>query len=109
MSEVSVLARSLRAVKPGEAPPPPKAPRAPRSLIEAINKGDYLAELRFTHKRIARTVADPETPPRELAALSRRQLEISKEIRTIELAAKEERESSAAEATPDAEWDPEAL
>jgi len=70
----------LRAVGKDEAPPRPK------SLLEAVDTGDYLAELKATHQRIAKTVNSVETSPRDLASLTRRQLEISKEIRALELA-----------------------
>jgi hypothetical protein len=94
---------ALRAVAPGETPP---RKRKPKTLLEAVASGDYLAELKATHERIARTVNSQETSPRDLAALTRRQLEISKEIRAIEL--DQEREGDAG-STPDETWDPEAL
>ncbi|QAX95545.1 terminase small subunit [Mycobacterium phage Nibb] len=48
-------------------------------------KATRLDELRRLHGRISAAVFDPETPPRDLASLSRRLMEISKEIETIEL------------------------
>ncbi|ADL71353.1 hypothetical protein CRIMD_7 [Mycobacterium phage CrimD] len=48
-------------------------------------KLDRLAELRRLHERISAAVFDDETPPRDLASLSRRLMEISKEIEAIEL------------------------
>ena len=92
----------LRAVGPGEM-----APEKPKTLLEAVAAGDYLAELQATHQRIARTVSSPETAPRDLAALTRRQLEISKEIRSIVLAKK--REGGDAGLPADEGWDAEAL
>ena len=92
----------LRAVGPEE-----KAPEKPKSLLEAVADGDYLSELKRTHERIARAVNDPETSPRDLAALTRRQLEISKERRSIELAQK--REGGDAGLAADEGWDEEAL
>lgn len=74
----------LRAVGTDEKPPKPK------SLLEAVAAGDYLAELKATHQRIAGAVDDPKTSPRDLAALTRRQLEISSEIRALELAREQE-------------------
>lgn len=91
----------LRAVKPGETKAKPK------TLLEAVETGDYLAELKATHQRIARTVNNPETSPRDLAALTRRQLEISKEIRQIELA--QEQEAGGGEPAGDEEFDASAL
>lgn len=86
----------LRVVAPDE-----KA--KPLSLLEAVDAGDYLAELVATHQRIARAVNNPETSPRDLASLTRRQLEISKEVKALR-AASEGDEVGAAAATPDEEW-----
>lgn len=61
---------------------PPKS-RAPRSIAEAAESGSALDELRLMRMRIARTLDDPNCPPRDLAALSRRQIEIAKEIDAI--------------------------
>ncbi|QFG08395.1 hypothetical protein SEA_GUANICA15_7 [Mycobacterium phage Guanica15] len=49
------------------------------------SKLDRLDELHRLHERISRAVFDEETPPRDLASLSRRLMEISKDIETIEL------------------------
>ena len=58
--------------------------------------------------RIAVTVSNPECPPRDLAALTRRLQDIAKEIEAIDLRAKEEG-ADAREAAPDEPWDAEAL
>ena len=92
-----MAARKLRAVAQGEPAPKPK------TLLEAVASGDYLAELKATHERIARTVNSPETSPRDLASLTRRQLEISKEIRAMELA--REQEEVGANPSPDEAFD----
>jgi hypothetical protein len=76
--------RGLRAVGPDE-----KAPRA-LSIIEAIDAGDRLAELAATHRRIGRAVQDESTPARDLASLTRRQMEISKEIEALRRQVSEE-------------------
>lgn len=71
---------NLRAVDPDE-----KAPRKrPLSIVESVKAGDQLAEMKATHLRIAETVQDPTTSPRDLASLSRRQMELSKEIAALE-------------------------
>ena len=57
--------------------------------------------------RLAKAVSDPETHPRDLAALSRRLHEIFKEIEVIDQRAKEEAHADGA--APDEAWDPEAL
>jgi hypothetical protein len=41
-------------------------------------------------ERIARTVSNPDCPPRDLAALTRRLQDIAKEIEQIDLRAEEE-------------------
>ncbi|AXQ53025.1 hypothetical protein SEA_RANDO14_5 [Mycobacterium phage Rando14] len=61
----------------------------------AEKTSDRLAELRKLHGRISTAVFDEDTPPRDLAALSRRLMEISKEIETIELQRLQNGETSA--------------
>ncbi|WIE65944.1 hypothetical protein DEI99_005240 [Curtobacterium sp. MCLR17_036] len=83
---------TLRAVGPDEVPPsPPKK----LTILEAIDAGDRLAELEATHRRIGRAVQDEETPARDLASLTRRQMEISKEIEALRRQVKEERDDAA--------------
>lgn len=65
-------------------PPDARAPkRNPMSVLEAAESGSYLDELLALRRRCAVAVTDPTTPARDLAALMRRQIEISKEIRAI--------------------------
>jgi hypothetical protein len=77
--------RGLRSVKPDESAP--KAPRAKRSptVAQAAANGTHRDLLVAMRGRIARTVADPNCPPRDLAALTRRLQDIAKEIETIDL------------------------
>ncbi|MBV9290976.1 MAG: hypothetical protein JO222_00895 [Frankiales bacterium] len=91
----------LRAVKEGE-----KA--EPQTIVEAIEAGNYLAELKLTHLRIGRAVSNPETSPRDLAALTRRQTEISKEIQAL-VAARAAEEAAEGGTVDDEAWDAEAL
>lgn len=91
----------LRAVDPGETP------GRPLSIMEAVARGDRLAELVATHKRIARAVEDEATPPRDLASLTRRQLEISKEIEALRRQQGEEGAESVV--VPDEGWSAEAI
>ncbi|ARQ95443.1 terminase small subunit [Mycobacterium phage Shandong1] len=51
----------------------------------ADQKLDRYSLLLRMHARVEQSVFDPETPPRDLAALTRRLMEIAKEIETIEL------------------------
>lgn len=72
--------RSLRVVEPGERR------REPMSVLEAAESGDRIDELRAMRKVIARAIDDGGTSPRDLAALTRRQIEISREIEALEAA-----------------------
>jgi hypothetical protein len=94
----------LRAVKPGEQPATTKKPK---TVKEAAASGDHRALLVAMRERIAATVSDPDCPPRDLAALTRRLQEIAREIEQIDLRAKEEGDDGSA--SPDEEWDEEAL
>lgn len=96
------MAAKLRAVKPGE-----KAPRKPMTIIQAIEAGDRLAELEATHRRIGRAVQDEDTPARDLASLTRRQMEISKEIEALRRQVAEEATDAAD--TADEAFDAEAI
>lgn len=59
-------------------------------MSEAAASGDHRALLVAMRERIARTVADADCPPRDLAALTRRLQDISKEIEGIDLRARED-------------------
>jgi uncharacterized protein with PhoU and TrkA domain len=78
--------RQLRAVQDGET----AKPRKSLSILEAAEAGDRLEELRAMRRRIAVSLDDVTTPARDLAALSRRQIELGKEIDALEARAKEE-------------------
>lgn len=94
---------SLRALKPGETAPRSK----PMTIIEAVTAGDRLAELVATHRRIATAVQDEGTPARDLASLTRRQLEISKEIEALRRQKQEEAVDGAI--SDDESWSEEAI
>lgn len=89
----------LRAVKAGEKPTPSK----PKSILEAAENGSRLEELQAMRRRLARALDDPNTLARDLASLSRRQLEISREIEALELA--EDEEKSVVAHGEDEAWD----
>lgn len=67
--------RKLRAVEPGEMPE-----KKITSVLEAADAGSRLDELVQMRRVIARAIDNENTSARDLAALSRRQIEISKEI-----------------------------
>lgn len=94
------MPRSLRSVQPNE-----RAPR-PLTVSEAASSGDHKALLVAMRDRIALTVQDPDCPPRDLAALSRRLADIAKEIKGIEIA---ERQESDEEMPDDEDFDPAAV
>jgi hypothetical protein len=95
----------LRAVKPDEKPA--KQPVKPKTVAEAAESGNHRDLLVAMRERIAKTVSNPDCPPRDLAALTRRLQDIAKEIEAIDLRVKEEAREDGV--TPDEEWDDEAL
>lgn len=99
---MAAVRKGLRAVEPGE--------RTVRKLTvaEAAASGDHRALLVSMRERIAQTVSNPDCPPRDLAALTRRLQDIAKEIEAIDLRAKEEG-ADAADVAEDEEWSAEAL
>jgi hypothetical protein len=102
------VARSLRAVQPGDKPRAPRKPAAPKTVATAAASGSHRDLLVAMRSRIANAVSDPECPPRDLAALTRRLQDIAKEIESIDLRAKEEG-ADAASLHGDQAWDAEAL
>lgn len=94
---------NLRAVKGGEGPV-----RAPSlSVAQAAATGSHRKLLVAMRERIARTISDPECPPRDLAALTRRLQDIAKEIEAIDLRAQQESDEN--DRHSDEAWDPEAI
>lgn len=91
--------RTLRAVAPDER----TAPKRPTSILDAAENGTRLDELRAMRRRIARSLDDPNTLARDLASLSRRQLEISREIEAIEIT--EDEDHSVVVNSDDESWD----
>ena len=83
--------RTLRSVGADEKP---IAPVKPKSVTEAAKGGTTRELLAATRDRIAVAVEDPNTPARDLAALSKRLMETVREIEAID-ARTEESESHA--------------
>lgn len=75
-----------------------------QTILEASESDDPLDELRAMRRRIAAAMDDPATPARDLAALSRRALEIRREIDDVDRRAAEEAEDDAD--IPDEAWEP---
>jgi len=78
-------------------------PSTPKSILEAAEQGSRLEELRAMRRRIARAMDDPNTPARDLAALSRRQLEIGREVEAIVVS--EDEDHSVVVNADDEVWD----
>jgi len=93
---------SLRAVTEDERKPHPK------SVTQAADAGTHRELLVAMRGRVAKAVEDPNTPARDLAALTRRLIEIAREIEAIDARAGEGELGDAA-STPDADFNPEAL
>lgn len=53
------------------------------SVLDAAESGNRLEELRAMRRVIARHIDSPDTLARDLAALTRRQMEISREIESL--------------------------
>lgn len=94
---------ALRAVGKDEKAPEKRT----FTILEAAEDDNLLEELRSMRRRIAVTLDDPNTPARDLAALSRRQIELGRDIAAI-LAREEQEAGSGAEVT-DAKFDAEAI
>ena len=96
--------KPLRVVAPDEAP----AKAQKLTVAQAAATGDHRALLVVMRERIAKTVSDPDCPPRDLAALTRRLQDVAKEIEALDLRAKEEG-ADAHDVAEDASFDAAAL
>ena len=95
--------KNLRVVEAGEKAVPQKL-----SVLQAAATGDHRSLLVSMRERVARAVSDPDCPPRDLAALTRRLQDISKEIEAMDLRLKEDG-ADAADVAADEDWTAEAL
>lgn len=90
---------SLKVVAEGEAPQRSK-PMTVKAAADSGKRRDLLVALRA---RIAADIDNPNTPPRDLAALSRRLLEIAREIEALD-AEETLDDIGEAAAIPDEKW-----
>lgn len=97
--------QNLRVAGPDDAPP---KPAKPKTILEAAESGSRRELLVALRRRIAKTINSEECPPRDLASLSRRLMEIESEINAIDAEAGEGNMGDAVE-TPDEQFDAEAL
>ena len=101
---ITMPKKKFDAYGPDDAPPaPPKID----SVADAAENGTRIDELRQMRKVIARALDNENTAARDLASLSKRQIEISREIDALERQAKEEAEEDAV--TDDESWSAEAI
>lgn len=73
-----MASRRLRTVSEDEVP-------RRKSVADAAQGGDRRELLVAMRDRIAKTISDPDCPPRDLASLTRRLQDIAKEIDQLEL------------------------
>jgi hypothetical protein len=92
----------LRAVKAGETAPQRKKAL---SVVQAATSGSHEEMLDALRVRLAKAMEDPIAHPRDLAALSRQLLEISKELHAT-TAGTEADEVGQAAKTADEPWSP---
>ena len=98
-----MAARSnLRAVNADE-----KATKAKPKTVSEAAEGTTRELLVAMRTRIARAVEDPNTPARDLAALTKRLVEVVRDIEAID--ARSEKEAIEREKHPDAVFDAKAL
>jgi hypothetical protein len=83
---VAAARKHIRAVTADEKP----APKRQKSVTQAADGGTSRELLVALRTRIAKQVEDVNCPPRDLASLSRRLLEIAKEIEALDAAAEQE-------------------
>ena len=84
--------KRLRAVADGEAPPRAKRAAKSKSVTQAAASGSTRELLTAMRARIAKAVEDPNTPARDLASLTKRLVEVVRDIEAID--AREEQEAA---------------
>lgn len=85
------MPKAMRAVPaPPEIPAEPPKPKKPTTVLQATETGQRIDILNTLRTRIAKAIDDPKTPPRDLAALSNRLLDIDKEIEQLHVENNEE-------------------
>lgn len=93
--------KPLRVVAPDEVSPAKR-----HTVTSAASEGSRRDLLVAMRARVATAVEDPNTPARDLAALTRRLLEIAKDIEAIDLA--QEQEGRGGDVSDEA-WDASAI
>lgn len=98
----------LRAV-PDAIETPLVEPKPLMSVSDAAESGTRLDELRAMRAVLARAIDSETTSPRDLAALTRRQMEISRDIESLRIEEAEEAKKAAESNVGDRQWRPEAI
>jgi hypothetical protein len=91
--------KPLRVVAPDEAPAAPARRHTVTSAAAEGTRRDLLVAMR---SRVAVAVEDPNTPARDLAALTRRLMELARDIEALDA---QGAEGDDAAATPDEQWE----
>jgi hypothetical protein len=91
---------TLRTVTPNERAPRPKKAL---TVVQAATRGNHQDLLNALRLRIAGAIEDPNAHPRDLAALSRQLLEISKELQATNAGGEDDPVGQAA-TTVDEPW-----
>lgn len=86
-----------------EKTPNAKLSKTPAGVTSACDSGDRRKVMIALRTRLAKAIDDPRTPARDLAALSRRLIEVTKDLESLDAAV--EREGSESGPTPDERWE----
>ena len=81
---------SLRAVTDADVATANAATQPPATLTEAAKAGDRLAELRAMRLILASACQNPNTAARDLASLTRRLIEVGRDVEELEALARQE-------------------
>lgn len=98
----------IRAVTPDDIKAAEEAAKTPRTITEAARDGDRLAELQAMRLILAGAVQNSKTPARDLASLTRRLIEVGKEIEELKALARQEG-GNGEQPAPDEALDPAAI
>ena len=93
------MAQRLRTVRPGERA---RARTKPKTITEAASSGTTRELLVAMRARIATAVEDPNTPARDLAALTKRLVEVVRDIEALD--ARNDQEAERRGPTEDETW-----
>ncbi|WRS29620.1 hypothetical protein U6G28_08840 [Actinomycetaceae bacterium MB13-C1-2] len=99
--------RRLSVLGPDDSPPASGKESASKTVFQAAQTGSVLEELKALRLVIAKKLDDPNLSGRDMAALSKRHIEIGREIEATQKAAAEEAEHDAV--SEDEAWDEEAI